>query len=187
MLSKYILVRHGKIVGSYDKFIDAFRDLIEIGEGEIYRGELILKLNVDEILELKDIIMGTRAEPVEVPVSKRIKKVVVLDQMFKGFYSEVLSKKLKNVVIYEVVGKGVDRPVRVDNVVKYPAETDYDVAKLVEELVSKGYQVIFFTGDKKLYSHVAMIHGVKAYYMPPSEYPSKEALVDKMLKIVMGS
>ncbi len=185
MLTKYILVRHGKIIGSYDKFIEAFKDLLELGEGEIYRGELILRLSVDEVLELKNIIVGSPVEPVEAPVVRKTKKIIVLDQMFKGFYSEVLSKKLKNIIVYEIVGRGIDKPVRVDNIVKYPAETDYDVAKLIEELVSKGYKVYFFTGDKKLYSHVAMIQGVKAYYMPPSEYPSKEVLVDKMLKIVM--
>ncbi len=189
-MAKYMVLSRGKVIGVFDTFIEAIQTLVEVGGGEIYRGELIVKLEPEEASELKGYLSTIPPEPVEAPVKKtqRVnKKVVVLDQMFKGFFAEVLSRELNGIDVYEIVGRGLSSPIRVGNVVKHPAETDYDVASLVESLVNEGYNVYFFTGDKKLYTHVSSIPGVKAFYMPPSEYPSKEFLVKEMItKIKSG-
>jgi len=183
-MAKYMVLSRGKVIGVFDTFIEAIQTLVEIGGGEIYRGELIVKLEPEEASELKGYLSTIPPEPVEAPVKKTQlinKKVVVLDQMFKGFFAEVLSRELRGVDVYEIVGRGLASPIRVGNVVKYPAETDYDIASLVESLAKDNYSVYFFTGDKKLYTHVSSIQGVKAFYMPPSEYPSKEFLVKEMI------
>lgn len=174
------------MIGQYDRFIDAFKTIIEIGGGEIYRGELVLKLSPSEISELKDFITWIPVEPVEAPVVSKKKVAVVLDQMFKGFYTEVLAREFKDYEIHEMVGKEIDKPVRINNIIKEPAENDLDVIRLIHSLKDKGYKIFFFTGDKKLYLHVATIPGVKSFYMPPSEYPSKEKLVLDMIKYVRG-
>ncbi|ABN70548.1 hypothetical protein Smar_1458 [Staphylothermus marinus F1] len=183
-MEKYIVFHNNKVVGQYTRFIDAFKTVIEIGGGEIYRGELVMKLSPSEIAELKDFISWIPVEPVEAPVASKRKVAIVLDQMFKGFYTEVLAREFKDYEIHEIVGKGVDKPIRSGNIVREPAENDLDIVKLIQSLIDKSYKVYFFTGDKKLYMHTSTIPGVKSYYMPPSEYPSKEKLVLEMIKYV---
>ncbi len=183
---KYVVVSKDKIVGSYDSLIDALKTLIEIGGGEIYRGELIIKLEPDEAHLLKDYLITSPIEPPEAPTSPRRKTVIVLDQMFKGFFVEALSKEFPHLEIHLIMGKGVEKPYRSGNIVYEPAETDYDVYKLINRLIDERYNVLFFTGDKKLYNMV-LSKGIKAYYMPPSEYPGKEVLVEKMIEIIRNN
>ncbi len=185
-MHKYVVISRGRIIGSYDSFIDALKTLVEIGGGEIYRGELIVKLDPGEAHLLKDYLRIEPIEPPEAPTSKRRKTIVVLDQMFKGFFVEVLSKEFPHLEIHIITGKGVEKPYSVGNIVYEPASTDYDVYKLVDKLVSEKHNVLFFTGDKKLYNHMVS-RNIKAYYMPPSEYPSKEALVEKMIEIIKSN
>lgn len=183
-MAKYMVLSHGKVVGVFDTFIQALQTLVEIGGGEIYRGELIVKLEPEEASELKGYLSTIPPEPVEAPVKKTKgvgKKAVVLDQMFKGFFAEVLSRELRGIDVYEIVGRGLTSPIRTSSIIRCPAGTDYDIALLVESLAKEGYSVYFFTGDKKLYTHVSSIRGVKAFYMPPREYPSKESLVKEMI------
>ncbi len=181
-MKKYVVYSRGKLIGSYDDIVEAFQALLEVGGGEIYRGELVVKLEPEEAHVLKEIIASEPIEPPEAPVMPR-RKAVVLDQMYKGFFPEVLSKEFPHMEIHVVVGRGVEKEYRVGNIVNHPAETDYDVYKIIKGLREKGVDVVFFTGDKKLYNHIASL-GVKSYYLPPSEFPSKERLVEKMIEII---
>lgn len=108
---------------------------------------------------------------------------IVLDQMFKGF-SEILSRELpNNVHIHEVLGKGIDEPIRAGRVTKWPAHDDYDVFKIVEELSEESGKVIFFTGDKRLARQTASTgkRNLIVEYLPPNEFPGKESLVKKII------
>ncbi len=184
-MGKYIVYSNGRMIGIYDSFSEAIQVLAEIGGGEIYKGDLIVRLSTEEAHELKTILVSEPIEPPEAPVMPK-RKVVVLDQMFKGFYPEVLSKKFPHIEIHVISGRGIDREVRAGNMVYHPADTDYDVAEVIKGLKEKQLEPIFFTGDKKLYNHVLTL-GIKAYYLPPSEAPSKEALVEKMINIIKNS
>ncbi len=183
-MPKYIAMAHGRIIGVYNSFAEALRTLVEVGEGEIYRGELILRLGPEEAEDLKGYLPGVPLEPVEVPETPSPRKgvAVVLDQMFKGFFTEVLSGEFRDIEIHEIVGKGLEKTIRVGNIFRHPAANDYDVARLVEILVEKGKKVIFFTGDKKLYNHIIGYEDVVAYYAPPNEFPGKEALAKFMVE-----
>ena len=114
---------------------------------------------------------------------------VVLDQMFRGF-SEILERELGSqapVEIHEVVGRGLDRSVRVSRLTyQDPAKDDYDVLKLVESLAGRLGRVVFFTGDKKLARQASALgdERIVVEYMPPNEYPGKEALAKAMLEAV---
>jgi hypothetical protein len=182
MVHKYIVYAKGKLIGEYNSISKAFQALLEVGGGEIYRGDMIVRLEPEEAHELKGIIAAEPIEPPEAPVKPR-KKIVVLDQMYKGFFPQVLSKHLPSIEIHVISGRGIDREYRSGSIVYHPAETDFDVGEIVEKLAKEG-EVIFFTGDKKLYNHVLML-GVKAYYLPPSESPSKEMLAKKMIELIL--
>ncbi len=114
---------------------------------------------------------------------------VVLDQMFRGF-SEILERELgpdAGVEIHEIVGRGLDRSVRVSKrTYQDPAKDDYDVLKLVESLAGRLGRVVFFTGDKKLARQANALGDdrIVVEYMPPNEYPGKEALARAMLEAV---
>ncbi len=111
---------------------------------------------------------------------------VVLDQMFKTF-AEILDRELRGepLVFHEVLGRGIERPVRVsERVYQQPARDDYDVLKLLEELSSKHSLVIFFTGDKRLASQARSIPGVRVVYLPPGEAPGKEQAIKWMVKAI---
>ncbi|NOZ89640.1 MAG: hypothetical protein GXO15_06940 [Crenarchaeota archaeon] len=111
---------------------------------------------------------------------------VVLDQMFKTF-AEILDRELRGepLVFHEVLGRGIDRPVKVsERVYQQPARDDYDVLKLLEELSSKHSLVIFFTGDKRLASQARSIPGVRVVYLPPGEAPGKEQAIKLMVKAI---
>ncbi len=183
-MPKYIAMAHGRIIGVYNSFAEALRALVEVGEGEIYRGELILRLGPEEAEDLRGYLPGVPLEPVEAPRTPGPRRgvAVVLDQMFRGFFVEVLSREFRDIEIHEIVGKGLEKTIRVGNIFRHPAANDYDVARLVETLAEKGKKVIFFTGDKKLYNHIAGYEGVAAYYAPPNEFPSKEALAKFMVE-----
>ncbi len=182
----YIAVSRKGGIQVFDTFGDAFRYIMESGGGRVYRGELVLALTPDEVIELTGVF-GEKAEPVEAPVSRKpvVEKprvAVVLDQMFRGYYSNILARQYPGIEIHEVIGRGIEKPIRVGNVVKEPARDDYDVLNIVEEIARRGYRVLFFTGDKKLASQAMIIEGVRVYYTPPNEYPGKEALAKYMVE-----
>ena len=112
---------------------------------------------------------------------------IVLDQMFRGF-SDTLDRELpRNVSINEILGKGLERPVRVGRIIKWPAHDDYDVFKIVEKLAVEGRKVIFFTGDKRLARQTAALgkDNIVVEYLPPNEFPGKEALIRKIISSTM--
>ena len=112
---------------------------------------------------------------------------VVFDQMYKGF-AELVAREIgevSDIVIeyHEIVGRGLEKPVKIGNVYKQPARDDYDVFKLLKSL-SEQCNVVFFTGDKKLANQCMMIKGVHVHYMPPGEYGGKEFVVERMVEIL---
>lgn len=109
----------------------------------------------------------------------------VFDQMFRGF-ADIVAREVPGVELHEVVGRGLERPVRVGRVYKQPARDDYDVLSLVENLASQGKLVVFFTGDKRLASQAAALgdERIIVEYMPPNEYPGKESLAKAMISAV---
>jgi len=62
--------------------------------------------------------------------------------------------------LHEVVGRGLERTVRVsERVYREPARDDYDVLSLAERL-AKRMPVVLFTGDKKLAEQASMLSNV---------------------------
>lgn len=113
---------------------------------------------------------------------------LVLDQMFRGF-AGILERELKHDVIeiHEIVGRGLQSTLKVsDKIYQEPANDDFDVLKLVENLASKARVVVFFTGDKKLARQASALglNNVIVKYMPPNEYPGKESLAKAMIDTV---
>lgn len=123
---------------------------------------------------LSDEILGPDTD---YPVS------IVLDQMFRGF-SDILDRELpRNVSINEILGKGLEKPVKVGRIIKWPAHDDYDVFKIVEKLAEEGRKVIFFTGDKRLARQTAALgkDNIIVEYLPPNEFPGKESIIRKII------
>ncbi len=111
--------------------------------------------------------------------------VVVLDQMFHGFGKIIRREVQGDVLVVEILGRGIESPYEQEGVLYWPAHDDYDVMKAVEELARKRGRAVLFTGDKKLARQTSMLLsslGVKVEYMPPNEYPGKEAIVRSMLQ-----
>ncbi len=184
----YIVTSRNKLIGVYDSFGDALKALLEAGGGVIYRGEIVVKLSSDEVLELTGIL-AEKIEPIEVPVvkkhiEKRGKVAIVLDQMYKGFFTNVLAREFPSAEIHEIVGRGLPKRVKVENIVKQPAQDDFDVLNIVEKLSKEGYRVIFFTGDKRLATQVSLLEDVDVVYAPPNEFTGKEALAKYMIEEV---
>ena len=131
----------------------------------------------------RDIVISKQPQQ-----SKTVKCIaVVFDQMYKGF-AELVAREIgeiDNVVLeyHEIVGRGLEKPVKVGYVYKQPARDDYDIFKLLKSL-SGQCNVVFFTGDKKLANQCMMIKGVHVYYVPPGEYGGKELVVEHMVKIL---
>ncbi len=109
---------------------------------------------------------------------------LVFDQMFRGF-AEVVGREVEGVELHEIVGRGLESPVRVGKVTKWPARDDYDVLKTVERLLDEGKRVVFYTGDKKLARQAMALgrRGLRVEYMPPNEYPGKESLARAMIRV----
>jgi hypothetical protein len=130
---------------------------------------------------------GSRVEEQRIEVPERRGIAVVLDQMFRGF-AEIVAREISDpsVELHEVVGRGLERSIKVGRIYKEPAKDDFDVLSLVERLADGGKLVVFFTGDKKL-ANQAMALGrsdVVVHYMPPNEFPGKESLAKVMIERV---
>lgn len=181
----YIVVSKDKVIGIYNNLNEALKKVVEAGNGAIYRGEKIIDLLPEEASEIASLI-AEKTEPVEAPVSKKPQLVIVLDQMFKGSIAPILSRQYPNAIIYEIVGRSLEEPVKINNVVRYPVHDDFDIINLLEKLVSEGYRVIFFTGDKKLATQAGFIKRIKVVYAPPSEFVGKEMLIKHIIKEIEG-
>ncbi|MEB3844440.1 MAG: hypothetical protein LRS48_01995 [Desulfurococcales archaeon] len=115
----------------------------------------------------------------------------VFDQMFRGF-ADIIAREVPGVELHEIVGRGLDSPVKSGVSTKWPANDDYDVLKTVERLALQGGKVVFFTGDKRLarQAEALGLDNVIVKYMPPNEYTGKESLARAMIKAIveaMGS
>jgi len=123
------------------------------------------------------------AQPGEAEGQAR-KVIAVLDQMFRGYYADVIEREAPYAEVHEVVGRGVQETLRV-NEKRYlePASDDFDVLRLVSRLSSSGVPVLFFTGDKRLASQAQALGlpNLRVLYMPPSEFPGKESVAEAMI------
>jgi hypothetical protein len=112
------------------------------------------------------------------------KVIAVLDQMFRGYYADVIEREAPYAEVHEVVGRGVQETLRVSEK-RYlePASDDFDVLRLVSRLSSSGVPVLFFTGDKRLASQAQALGlpNLRVLYMPPSEFPGKESVAEAMI------
>jgi len=184
----YIVVSRNRFIGVYDSFGDALKALLEAGGGVIYRGEIVVKLSSEEVLEITGIL-AEKMEPIEAPVVKKHaekeeKIAIVLDQMYKGFFTSILAREFPNTEIHEIVGRGLSKPLKVENIIKQPAQDDFDVLNIIEKLSKEGYYVIFFTGDKRLAAQASLLEDIDVIYAPPSEFTGKEALAKYMIEEV---
>jgi len=112
------------------------------------------------------------------------KVIAVLDQMFRGYYADVIEREAPYAEVHEVVGRGVQETLRASER-RYlePASDDFDVLRLVSRLASSGVPVLFFTGDKRLASQAQALGlpNLRVLYMPPSEFPGKESVAEAMI------
>ena len=114
---------------------------------------------------------------------------IVFDQMFRGF-ADVIARELpEGVEIHEILGKGLESPVKIGRITRWPAHDDYDVMKTVEKLAGTGRRVILVTGDKRLARQVASLGNplIRVEYMPPNEFPGKESIIRKIIELVSKS
>jgi hypothetical protein len=123
------------------------------------------------------------AQPGEAEGQAR-KVIAVLDQMFRGYYADVIEREAPYAEVHEVVGRGVQETLRASEK-RYlePASDDFDVLRLVSRLASSGVPVLFFTGDKRLASQAQALGlpNLRVLYMPPSEFPGKESVAEAMI------
>ena len=167
----------------------SLEELAGLLEGKPSASVIIVRGGVVAVLKVGE--RGLEAEGRErvQQEKRRASLAVVLDQMFRGF-SEILERELGReapVEIHEVVGRGLDRSVKVSRLTyQDPAKDDYDVLKLVEGLAGRVGRVVFFTGDKKLARQAQALgdERIVVEYMPPNEYPGKEALAKAILEAV---
>lgn len=114
---------------------------------------------------------------------------VVLDQMFRGYYPDVIEREEPSVELHVIVGRGVQGTQQASPR-RYleEANDDFDVLKVVEREASRSSKVIFFTGDKRLASQASaatsQLGNVEVHYMPPNEFPGKESLAKAMLDVI---
>lgn len=150
--------------------------------------EKVLEADKNVLVALIRDITENSAISEQVQKTKGVKCIaVVFDQMYKGFAELVAREigKIDNVILeyYEIVGRGLEKPIKVGNVYKQPARDDYDIFKLLKSL-SEQCNVVFFTGDKKLANQCMLIKRVYVYYMPPGEYGGKELVVEHMVEVL---
>ncbi len=115
--------------------------------------------------------------------------IVVLDQMFRGYFADVIEREVQDAEVHEVVGRGVQETVRAgQRRFLEPASDDFDVLKVIRRLAPSGLPVFFFTGDKRLASQAQVATSgqpnVAVMYMPPSEFPGKESLAQAMIAAI---
>jgi len=146
----------------------------------IIRGELLGTLSY---LRAGGMLRASETKGVEVEDAGEERVAAVLDQMFRGF-ADILLREVAEVEIHEVIGRGLEAPVKVgERLYRHPAKDDFDVLKIVENLAKNKKVVAFFTGDKKLAGQAAALgySNVRVFYMPPNEYPGKESLAKAMI------
>ncbi len=154
------------------------------GGAHIYRVAPVAILTREELQQLRGLV-GAVPRPESEEEARGGCVYVILDQMFRGF-AGTIERELSDlcVELHEVVGRGLERTVRVsDKVFLEPARDDYDVLRLAERLAERG-TVVLFTGDKKLAEQARMTGGVRVEYMPPGEFGGKEMAIKHMVRVI---
>lgn len=159
----------------------------------LYRAELVAEIDASLLPALLRRIQGEagrpqqQARPAAAPAAAGRPVAVVFDQMYKTF-AQILDRELKDepLVFHEVLGRGIDKPVRLSQrVYQQPAHDDYDVLRLVEKLADQHGRVIFFTGDKRLANQARLLPGVHVVYLPPGEVAGKEMALRVMRQRIL--
>lgn len=181
-----MVVRGDKIIGIYEEYIDALEALVETGSGEIYRVELITRLDEDETHTLKDAFLTSTIEPVEAPIRRKSEPVIVFDRGYGLERVIMVSRKLHNLktILLSVSAKDVEEK---DNVKIVPVRDEIDVKNYIDELRTSGYKVLFFTSDKKLYTHLANYNNVKVFYKILSSYRDENELINSIISDIRKS
>lgn len=180
---KYIVVNNNRIIGFYNNLNEAIEAIVEIGGGEIYRVELVAKINEEEAHSLREIVLSTSIEPVEAPVVPRktivSRNVAVLDRCFTDEHIGKLAELYRDLDMYlmKTGGSGVEKK---NNINYVYVESSLDVCSFVEELVAQNYRVIVFTCDKKLYTHLSKKPNVIVFYKLIEEYSSVDDLIESI-------
>lgn len=191
-----LLTREGPVVvESLEELAQALarsegRAYIVLVEGKVI-GAVEARLTAPSTETTKEVAQGSqeaarKLKPLRaISASTTSNTAAVFDQMFRGF-AEIVAREVPSVELHEVVGRGLEKPVRVGRIFKEPARDDYDVLSLVERLASQGKKVVFFTGDKRLANQAAALGDdrIIVEYMPPNEYPGKESLAKAMIEAV---
>ncbi len=195
----YLVVCGGKTLEAPDFAAALSRAAGECSDSAvILRGEVIARLGAEELHSLRaGGAVGAAAAGAQRPwrgqgasqaasleAAGEAEVAVVFDQMYKTF-AEILERELRDLplVFHEILGRGIDRPVKVSQrIYQQPARDDYDVLKLLEQLAQKHRLVIFFTGDKRLANQARSIEGVHVEYLPPGEAPGKEQALKLMAR-----
>ena len=192
-MTVFIVVRgEARVYKSLEEAIAALRK----GEGSlllIVEGEPVT-LRLEEPASIKAEAPAGRAvrkaplapEPEALRKGEKPGRVaLVFDQMFRGF-AEILARELDPGVFefHEILGRGLEKPIRAGRIFKWPARDDYDVLKVVEELAGRAHIVVFYTGDKRLarQAEALGLENLVVEYMPPNEFPGKESLAKKMVE-----
>ena len=176
------MVIHGnRVVGLYDEFLDALEAVAETGGGEIYRVELVAKLSEEEAHALKEALLTTAVEPVEAPVKREAGVAIVFDRGYDVEVAKKISSVFRDARIY-LLTSDVDNVKREDNVVIMPVKNEIDTRNIVDELLVKGYKILFFTSNKKLYTHLSLNKRIKALYRPLNEYEDLDKLVETIIE-----
>ncbi len=175
-----MVIRGDKVVGVYDEFVDALETVAETGGGEIYRVEFIARLTEEEAHALKETLLTSTIEPVEAPVKREAKPAIVLDRGYSRDHALELSKHFPNTRIV-LLSTNIEAEEKIDNIRIIPAKNELDVKDVLDELIAQGYKVVFFTNDKKLYTHLAVSGKVSVYYKPVTNYQNDLELIDSII------
>ena len=166
------------------------RITIDYGEFEI---EIIIRPKVRKVLVERERRPRLEAEEKPRPVAGPARLAVILDQMLR-MGSTLEPRVPEGTVIYEAVGVGLEKEVRVsDRLVRVPARSDYDLCELACELAERYDKVLFFTGDKTLVNDVRVLaserglENIEVHYLPPSETAARAQLIEQLLKRIRSA
>ncbi len=195
-MTVFIVVKgEARVYNSLEEAIEAMRkgegSLLLIVEGEPVFLRLADESSVKAEAPVERAVRQAQLASKAVTPGKREgpdKVALVFDQMFRGF-AEILARELNPGVfeLHEILGRGLEKPIRAGRIFKWPARDDYDVLKVVEELAGKAGVVVFYTGDKRLarQAEALGLENLVVEYMPPNEFPGKESLAKKMVEAAL--